>query len=46
MGVDAVFVDPYDLSASLGLIGQVEHPEVVAAIDLLLLTQSATQLLT
>jgi 2-keto-3-deoxy-L-rhamnonate aldolase RhmA len=32
-GIDAVLVGPYDLSASLGLIGQVEHPEVIAAID-------------
>lgn len=32
-GVDAVLVGPYDLSASLGLMGQVEHPDVVAAIQ-------------
>ncbi len=32
-GVDAIFVGPYDLSASLGLMGQVDHPEVVKAID-------------
>lgn len=32
-GVDAVFVGPYDLSASLGVMGQVDHPEVVKAID-------------
>lgn len=31
-GVDAVLIGPYDLSASMGLIGQVEHPEVQAAI--------------
>lgn len=31
-GVDAVLVGPYDLSASMGLMGQVEHPEVQAAI--------------
>jgi 2-dehydro-3-deoxyglucarate aldolase len=31
-GVDAVFVGPYDLSASLGLMGQVTHPDVQAAI--------------
>lgn len=31
-GVDAVLVGPYDLSASLGLTGQVEHPDVQAAI--------------
>jgi len=31
-GVDAIFIGPYDLSASLGHIGEVTHPEVVAAI--------------
>lgn len=32
-GVDAVFMGPADLSASLGLVGQPSHPEVVAVID-------------
>jgi 2-keto-3-deoxy-L-rhamnonate aldolase RhmA len=32
-GIDGVLIGPYDLSASLGLLGQVAHPEVVAAID-------------
>jgi 2-keto-3-deoxy-L-rhamnonate aldolase RhmA len=32
-GVDAVLVGPYDLSASLGKLGQVGDPEVRAAID-------------
>lgn len=32
-GVDAVLVGPYDLSASLGRLGEVTHPDVVAAID-------------
>mgnify|MGYP001825579158 FL=1 len=32
-GIDAVLVGPYDLSASMGRIGQVDHPQVVAAID-------------
>lgn len=31
-GVDAVFVGPADLAASMGLIGQQTHPEVVAAV--------------
>ncbi len=31
-GIDAVFVGPYDLSASLGRTGDVAHPDVVAAI--------------
>ncbi len=32
-GVDAVFVGPYDLSASMDLTGLVNNPGVVAAID-------------
>jgi len=32
-GVDAVLLGPYDLSASLGKMGQLDDPEVVAAID-------------
>ncbi len=32
-GLDAVFVGPYDLSASLGKTGAVDDPEVVAAIE-------------
>lgn len=32
-GVDAVLIGPYDLSASLGRLGEVTHPDVVAAID-------------
>ncbi|MSR12995.1 MAG: 2,4-dihydroxyhept-2-ene-1,7-dioic acid aldolase [Gammaproteobacteria bacterium] len=31
-GLDSVFVGPYDLSASMGRLGQLDHPEVVAAI--------------
>jgi 4-hydroxy-2-oxoheptanedioate aldolase len=31
-GVDAVFVGPADLSASMGLLGQQTHPDVVAAV--------------
>ena len=31
-GVDGVFVGPADLAASLGLLGQQSHPEVVAAV--------------
>lgn len=30
-GVDAVLIGPYDLSASMGLAGQLQHPEVLAA---------------
>ncbi|MFJ4224405.1 HpcH/HpaI aldolase/citrate lyase family protein [Microbacterium sp. NPDC089695] len=32
-GVDAVFVGPSDLSASMGLLGQQTHPDVLAAVD-------------
>ena len=32
-GLDAVLVGPYDLSASLSLPGQVDHPDVKAAIQ-------------
>ena len=32
-GIDCVFVGPHDLSASFGKTGQVDDPEVVAAID-------------
>ncbi|MBJ7539610.1 4-hydroxy-2-oxoheptanedioate aldolase [Marinomonas transparens] len=32
-GVDGVFIGPADLSASMGFIGQPNHPEVVAVIE-------------
>lgn len=32
-GVDAVFVGPSDLAASMGLLGEQERPEVVAAVE-------------
>ena len=32
-GLDAILVGPYDLSASLGRIGEVNHPEVQEAIN-------------
>jgi len=32
-GLDAVLVGPYDLSASMGLTGQFEHPEFRAAME-------------
>jgi 2-keto-3-deoxy-L-rhamnonate aldolase RhmA len=34
-GIDSVFIGPYDLSASMGLTGQLGHPEVRAAISLI-----------
>jgi len=30
-GIDATFIGPYDLSSSMGLAGQLDHPDVVAA---------------
>jgi 2-dehydro-3-deoxyglucarate aldolase/4-hydroxy-2-oxoheptanedioate aldolase len=33
-GVDVIFIGPYDLSASMDLIGEVCHPEVIKAIEL------------
>ncbi len=32
-GIDVVFIGPYDLSQSLGRPGDVEHPEVVGAVN-------------
>lgn len=32
-GVDAVFIGPSDLAASMGVLGQQEHPDVVAAVE-------------
>jgi 2-keto-3-deoxy-L-rhamnonate aldolase RhmA len=32
-GIDGVFVGPYDLSASMGIPGELDHPDVVEAID-------------
>ncbi|HUX97837.1 MAG TPA: aldolase/citrate lyase family protein [Bacteroidales bacterium] len=33
-GIDSVFIGPYDLSASMGLTGQITHPDVIASIRL------------
>ena len=33
-GIDSIFIGPYDLSASMGLTGQLNHPDVKAAIKL------------
>jgi 4-hydroxy-2-oxoheptanedioate aldolase len=32
-GVDAIFLGPSDLAASMGLLGQQEHPQVRAAVE-------------
>lgn len=33
-GIDSIFIGPYDLSSSMGVTGQVDHPEVRAAIEM------------
>ena len=35
-GIDAVFIGPYDLSASLGVSGQFDHPDVQRAYNRIL----------
>lgn len=35
-GIDAVFIGPYDLSASMGLTGQFDHPDYIQARDRIL----------
>jgi 4-hydroxy-2-oxoheptanedioate aldolase len=32
-GVDIIFIGPYDLSQALGVIGEPNHPKVLAAIN-------------
>ena len=34
-GIDSIFIGPYDLSASMGLTGQLSHPDVKAAISII-----------
>ena len=36
-GVDGAFIGPYDLSGSMGLTGQLYHPDVLAACDKMLM---------
>ena len=40
-GVDVIFVGPYDLSSSLGHVGEIDHPEVIACIKEILAKASA-----
>ena len=40
-GVDGVFIGPSDLAASMGLLGQQEHPDVVASVEQTIRTVSA-----
>jgi 4-hydroxy-2-oxoheptanedioate aldolase len=37
-GVDAIFIGPADLAASMGKLGQPEHPDVVSTIETALAT--------
>ena len=37
-GVDAVFIGPADLAASMGKLGQPEHPDVVSTVETALAT--------
>ncbi len=41
-GVDAIFVGPSDLAASMGVLGQQEHPDVRDAVEHCLLAASRT----
>jgi 2-dehydro-3-deoxyglucarate aldolase/4-hydroxy-2-oxoheptanedioate aldolase len=34
-GIDSIFIGPYDLSASMGLTGQLSHPDVVSTIKII-----------
>lgn len=43
-GIDGTFIGPYDLSMSMGLPGQLEHPDVVAARDRVLAATLARRL--
>ena len=40
-GVDGVFIGPSDLAASMGVIGQQAHPDVVAAVEATIATVKA-----
>lgn len=42
-GVDAIFVGPYDLSISMGIPGQFEAPEFIAAIDRIIAAAKANE---
>lgn len=43
-GLDSIVLGPWDLSASLGRLGDVDHPEVVAALELVIATAKAAGL--
>lgn len=35
-GIDGTFIGPYDMSLSMGIPGQLEHPDILAAMDTVL----------
>jgi 2-keto-3-deoxy-L-rhamnonate aldolase RhmA len=35
-GIDAVVIGPYDFSGSMGLLGQLQHPDVLEKIEIVL----------
>jgi len=43
-GIDAICIGPYDLSGSLGKLGQFDDPEVASAIDVVVREVAQTQL--
>jgi 2-keto-3-deoxy-L-rhamnonate aldolase RhmA len=43
-GLDSIVLGPYDLSGSLGVLGQVEHPDVVAAMERVIAAAQARSL--
>lgn len=43
-GLDSIVLGPYDLSGSLGVLGQVEHPDVVAAMERVIAAAQARRL--
>lgn len=45
-GIDGIFIGPFDLSQSLGLPGQVEHPDVLAAVESIVATTAKRNLAT
>ena len=40
-GIDGLFIGPSDLAASMGLLGQQEHPDVIATVERCIRTVSA-----
>lgn len=43
-GLDSVVIGPWDLSASMGMLGDVQHPRVVAAIETIIARARAANL--